>query len=284
MKKPILGSILIFFAVWALPLEGLDVGFRISGSLSTFSLSRVNGALEGWAEGWRREAESNPTWTFAPGSSVRIRTGFDFEGEILLSLTSRLALGISSGYAYGEVTEDDTALTVERPAGTFLHARPTKVSGVPLVASLHFKIPLTTSLSFDVRAGAGRIWAEYLHREANQKVTDAKYLYPVSQAASGRGAVFQAGVGLSYQLDPGLAVFIEAGARKARASAFEGETRQGDKGILYAYERYLPGVDYWQPQVEVLAAEPLGSDVRNVAQAEVDLSGLVFRLGIKIKF
>ncbi len=115
---------------------------RLSSGLWQMKLGEINDALTGWREGVKREADIDPNAQFIGGDVERLRLGMEFEAELVLSFSQWMKLGLSFGYAYASVNEEETLLTVEEAGALEERARPTKVSAYPLLVSGYFSLPL----------------------------------------------------------------------------------------------------------------------------------------------
>jgi hypothetical protein len=271
-------AVLLLLAL-APPSFGLTVHFKLSGSYSLLSLDDVNRSLSSWRDLMERRAAATPGWTYEGGNAGRARGGFDLEGELLLDLARRWAVGIGSGYTYGEASESSTGLSILQSSVPHIYARPTKITAVPLVLSGYRFWPLGRKFSLYIRAGMGWLWAKYADREAVRKASDTGFSYANSRSASGRGALALAGAGIKYAHDGSLGFFLEAVLRRAKVNAFG-----NGKETLYFFEEYDPGLEFWQAKMSLLAAAPAGDAFRSVQKAVVDYGGFVLRLGFFVKF
>jgi opacity protein-like surface antigen len=276
-----LGAVILLFAS---PARGLDIQMRLSSGLWQMKLGEINDALTGWSEGLKRESDSDPNAQFISGEVERLRLGMEFEAELIMSFSRWLKLGLSFGYAYASVTEEETLLTVEEAGTLEERARPTKVSAYPLLVSGYFSLPLGKKMAAYLRAGVGAVQARYVSREAQREVGGKKFLYPVYDNAKAGGLSYLGGLGLSYSFDRSLGFFVEAEARFARVDGLTGENKMEEKGTLYSYEEYLPQSGYWQPAMHVLAEAPGGADVRNIRETVVDFNGYSIKIGLLLKF
>jgi opacity protein-like surface antigen len=257
---------------------------RLSSGLWQMKLGEINDALTGWSEGLKRESDSDPNAQFISGEVDRLRLGMEFEAELMMSFSRWLKLGLSFGYAYASVNEEQTLLTVEEAGTLEERARPTKVSAYPLLVSGYFNLPLGKKMGAYLRAGVGAVQARYVSREAQREVGGKKFLYPVYDNAKAGGLTYLGGVGLSYSFDRSLGFFAEAEARFARVNGLTGENKLEEKGTLYSYEQYLPQSGYWQPTMHVLPEAPGGAEVRNIRETVVDFSGYSIKIGLLLKF
>lgn len=271
-------------AVMPRAASGVDFSFKLSGSYSYLKLDAVNQAIQGWSDYKRKEAAVTPGWNLESGGVKQLRGAVGLEGELVAAVLSRLALGVSYGYVYGELSEEDTSLYIKKGINIQISAYPAKVTAYPLVLSAYYFQPVGKKIQLYLRAGGGRLRARYVNREAQKLTTSVTYTYPAFQIATGRGTISQGGLGIKYALNDGLEFFLEAGYRRAEATGFDGENREGVKGKLYAYEEYRSEFDYWQPQMKILPAPPAGDAIRLPSEAVIDFSGAAVHLGVFIKF
>ena len=277
---------ILFLAVPVILASGLgavEFQFRLSGGLNYLGPKEVNSALKGWEDGLRKEAAAQG-WGIEGGLIPGLHRGFEFQAEFLFLLTPRVGIGFGSGYLYKETLEKDSPLTIVKGQSTFIYARPTKVSAVPLDLTAYYFFPLGPSFSLYLKAGAGYLSARYIDREASKKLEDSRFVYPTLAFAKAGGPSYQAGIGLSYRLEPFMGFFLEASGRRARPGVFNGENKAGAPGTLYYFEEYSPALDFWQARIQVLPEAPAGEEIRSAKNAEVDLSGATFRIGIYLKF
>ncbi len=263
---------------------GMEIQLRLSSGLRRLNPNETNLALAAWGERMAREASTLPGWSLESGKVPPLHLGFTFEGELTLFLTRRLALGLSTGYLYGDLSEEDTLLVVRQPDGTYDHARPTKVSGYPVTFLGYLVFPLGSKFDIYLKGGGGFIQAKYVDREAVRPEGQTKFSYSTLTMAEARRSTYLGGVGFDYRFDPSFGFFIEATMQSAQVSGFSGENEAGDKGTLYFFEEYVPQLDFWQATMRVLPEPPSGENYRSVQQATVDFSGFSVKIGMLVKF
>jgi hypothetical protein len=279
MRPAVLAVAILLLLAAALPSFGLTIHFKLSGSYSLLSPDDVNRSLSGWGDLMKKRAAATPGWTHEGGKAGRIRGGFDLEGELLLDIAPRWAVGIGSGYSYGVASESATALDILRSSVPYVYARPTKVTATPVVMSGYRFWPLGRKFSLYIRAGVGRLWAKFSDSEAVRKASDAGFSYSNARSASGRGTLALVGAGVKYAHDGSLGFFLEAAWRHAKVNAFGNGT-----GTLYFFEEYDPDLDFWQAKMSLLDEPPAGETFRSVQKAVVDYGGLIIKLGFFVKF
>lgn len=284
--KPI-RVLILFFLITLLFIprtHAVEVSLKLSGGRSFFKFQDINRLLNDWAVWKKKDTEAHNEWTYIGGNVSELHSGFDFAGEILVAITSRITVGIGAGYIYSELIEDKTALTIKRVAGTFLDVKPIKISALPLTISGYYFLPLSGSSRLYVMGGAGKIWGKYIEREGRRLTTKDNFNYQSFQRTSGRGSIVLAGFGFEYEFEPGMRFFFEGSGKICQISDFQGENNQEETGTLYYFEEYIQDFEMWQAKNQIKAAAPSGENFRSVQKATVDLSGLSIKIGLVIKF
>jgi len=285
MKKTKRAALILFLLLSSFSLSfGIEVSLKLSGGLSSLKLNDINRSLKDWEELWKNITLSMDDWEFAGGGARKFNVGYDFEGEIMVSLSSRFAASFGVGLIYGELAEEKSEVFIDTDSGTSSITRPTKVNARPLTLSGYFFYPLGKKLDVFVKGGAGLIWTKYVEREGGKSLTADTYSYWWHQEASAQGPVFLGGLGIIYRIDSSLGFFIEGGARWAKISGFQGDTPEGKEGDLYFFEEYDSDFDFWYAKYLILAEEPTGDNFRSVKKAVVDFSGFSAKIGLLIKF
>ena len=270
---------------WAvLPAGTAELHLKLGGGISLFSPDVINRAINDWGEANRLEAENRNTWSYLSGMDAGFDRGIEFEGELVLSLSSRFSLSVGSGFMYGELQPEDTEVRILKPLGETVLALPTTLSAVPLVASAYFFIPVHSRLRLFVRAGTGLVWATYVAREGSRRVTAEKFSYTREDSAKARRPIHLGGLGLDFLLESHVRFYLEGTYRRLRLSGFSGEGADGQSGTLFYLEEYSADQDFWQAKNLLLTQEPTGETVRAVRETEVDLSGFSLTLGVIIRF
>jgi opacity protein-like surface antigen len=266
------------------PVAGSEVRLRLSTGLDRPRLNNASLGVTGWADELRIRASTFSNLEFVGESLGNLKLGVGFEGELQLAFSRRLALGLSAGYAYSSLPEEDVMLTIIWDGVTYNHTKPAKMSAYPVIASGYLMFPLGPKFNVYLRAGAGLTTAKYVGREGLKKTDEAQFFYSLFETASGRRPTYIGGLGISYNFDSTFGFFVEAAARSGKVSGFSGEDNLGQPGRLYAYEEYVSDINYWQAKVHVLAAPPNGPNFRSVREASFDLGGYSARVGLSLRF
>lgn len=272
---------LLILAVFTYPLE---LGLKISGSLSYFNPEHINRNLHGQEEHMKKLALATEGWNYTEGKVKNLHFGTSFEGELLFSLSSRLSIGLGTGYIYAEATEEKTGLTIERSEDTLFAVQPIKINAFPLNLCGYYFFPLRNQLKLYIRGGAGLLWVKYIER-VGIWIKPANSFYQINyQNATAQGTSLFSGLGLRYEAYPDIHFFIEAEAKLSKISKFQGELGEGEKATLYFYEQYDPYLEFWQAKIILHKEKPSGDDIRAAEEVIVDLSGYSIKIGITIKF
>jgi hypothetical protein len=110
-------------------------------------------------------------------------------------------------------------------------------------------------------------------------------------SASATGFGGEAAFGGEWAVGRRTAFFVEAGLRMAGVDALDGENadsnsadeRLVETGALYYYRRFATdGNDY--PLVAVRSSPPAGTDFAGARRAEVNISGMSIRVGLRYRF
>ena len=277
----------VFFLVLSIAAAqsfGMEFSLKIAGGVSFIQPQEINTVLQSWEEYWITRAEQTNTWNYLGGEVSTLKLGYDFEIELIFTFTPRLAIGLSSGYVFSDVSEGATTLTIEKVLGTFDHVKPTKISAIPLILSGYYIQPVNSSLSLFFRAGGGPMWAKYFERDGNKNIDKESYSYTRSISASAQGQIYLLGLGIVFEAESGIRFFMEGSWRKATITGFSGENKQEETGALYYVEEYDSGLDLWQAKYQIFAEPPSGENYREVRQGTVNFSGFSVKIGIMIKF
>lgn len=280
IKKAI---VLSFFLIFAASSYGIEVNLKISGALCYLNLEHINRTLSDWEEWIKKAGPFYEVWNYKEGDVKKFHLATAFECELIFSITPRLAAGIGTGYIYGEIPDEKTALTLDKFTVTHVHVKPFKINAFPLNFSAHYFHTLGKKLKLFAKGGIGLAWAKYVDREGIE-ISEKKYSYYWQQDATAQGQVYFAGLGLIYDADPHYRFFIEGEVKLARISGFKGKTAEGEDGSLFYFEEYEPNLDFWQARIKILTETPTGENIRSAQETVADFSGFSVKIGILIKF
>lgn len=271
-------------AFLGIPSYGIDIFFRMSGSLSFSGFKDSNLALRGWEEYQKKDSQNIPGGLFLSSDMKKFGRGIDLEGEIIVFLKPRLAVGLGAGIAYNDLPEADAAVNVQASGTNLVLAYPEKAAASSIYFSGYYLWPVSPKLYFYLKGGMGFLAAKYIQNEARRKAQEANFVYLLTQTAASNGLFSHGGLGLNYQFESGFELFVEVAGRLARLSGFEGDLDPEHLGTLYYYEEYHSQLDLWKSTINLLAEEPSGENFRSVRKAVIDFSGISVKIGFQIKF
>ncbi|MCJ7679375.1 MAG: hypothetical protein MUP70_01495, partial [Candidatus Aminicenantes bacterium] len=154
-----------FIGIWLIFLLSgwtATVHIKLAAGLSSAEMTAINRNLQDWLAYHVRTTELNKNFEFMGGSVPVFRTFFNFDGELVFSLTNRLSLSVGSGFIFGEVSQEKTETIISRPAGTFNYVSPVQISAIPLTLDVSYSLPLLKRLQIYIRAGGGMVWTKYV--------------------------------------------------------------------------------------------------------------------------
>lgn len=274
--------VLSFFLFFAVSSYCFEVNLKISGALCYLNPEHVNRSLHGWEEWFKKGGPKG--WSYKEGKVKDLHSGISFEGEFIISFTRRFAAGFGTGYIYSELSEEKTAITIDRSKETFIFVRPIKINAFPLNLSAYYFFPLSEKMKLFIRGGTGIVWAKYVERQGRAESLEDEFNYNWKQEATAQGQAYFTSLGLIYEPDPFFRFFIEGEAKLAKLSGFHGETEEGENGTLFFFEEYNPNLKFWAAQNVLLKEEPSGDNFRSIQETVMDLSGFSIKIGILIKF
>jgi hypothetical protein len=216
-----------------------------------------------------------------PDNVGSIHFGRLYGAEFRHSLFRGLELAVGVEYFAGE-----KASTVPFKSGTPQVSYETKprVRVVPFNVSLLFypasSVYIKTGLDFSIAR------CEYYYRFVNGDLWQEW-----RGQADSVGLGYQLGIGAEWTLLGGVSVIAEGAYRNSRIGNLDGEETYREsgkkdtqtKGTLY-FIRSGPAADRTVPQVFIFADIPTGARVVEARKAELSLSGLSLRAGLKIAF
>jgi hypothetical protein len=207
--------------------------------------------------------------------------GFVIAGDIFLSLSPRLSLGVSVDYF--ESKKSSSAKYEKGSALNTLSVRP-QIRALPISLFISYS-PFPPLY---IKGGV-----EYYFARCN-------YFYRIEQGerwqewrgkADAWGLGFEGGVGVRWKFSSNLALFLEAMDRYAKVKGFEGKdtsvTSEGithtEDGRLYFFQLKIAEENTY-PLLFIREKKPTEAGVSEVRDATLNLSSVSLRLGIRIFF
>jgi len=272
------------FLILMPPARAVELRLRFSAAVEKLRYDNDDMGVTGWAEEIKLRTQSFSNLEFISQSVGTLKLGYGFEGELLFAFSRHFGLGLSGGYSYGSLPEEDVETMSIWDGVEYIHTKPAKMSAYPVIASGYLFFPFGQKLTLYLRAGAGLVFAKFVGREGLKEPEEANFFYTLFETAKAQRTAYLGGLGLSYNFDDAFGFFIEAAARSGKVDGFTGEDNLQQPGGLYSYEEYISDLGYWQYKIHVLPEAPGGGNFREVREASIDLGGYSVRLGLTIKF
>jgi len=253
--------------------HGPRLELRFMGGLNYFLNGDVNDGTQGWCDlesgfvtslGYSQTGEINP-----------IQKDFGLGGDLIISLSRRLGIGLGAEYIQGTETSE---LTFTNSVEVTMTNEP-KMRAIPIKLSLFLTQPLSKGINFCLHGGAGYYMTEFTY-DWTLGIPGNRDEIHYDTSANGFG--YHGGIGLEFYFNPNVALVIEGQGRYAKIQGFEGTAT----GIEGSYEAewdgtlyYVEGTEY--PNLLIREEEPTGYQLTR--EAIIDFSGFSLKVGIKIR-
>ena len=317
VKIAVLGTLLLGLPLMAFPVgeEGQVPKFslRLTAEGGSLAIGDLNTQLRSFNYNPEFDAirRDRPEDAMVDGVINTLNNYFArWEGELLIGLGRRLALGIAvSGSRIHKSDESLLKLTKNyvNPEYTYYQTleylyRPEFKAAAPLKLSLYYHLSPGARTSIYFFGGAGyyrgklseefRFWSTLLEDPPLPGSAEWTRRYWETELKSGIG--LHAGVGLESRLTARLALTLEVQGRYARIGNLRATQVYEDgyphyeesSGWLYYFTRenlFIWGVRHADIQVWEVPPDYSIEFINNVKKASLNLSGMSLRLGIKVK-
>jgi len=262
---------------------------KLSGGMGTFHGGDFNTAIDGVN---RKLSDLSALFDSATIRSLeRLKWGPDFSIEAIMDITPVLAASIGIGHLRRNV---DTvgALEVTGIGSSSLALKPT-FTAIPIELNVHYAIPFAPSFNVTFKAGGSYFLgkAEFSIRE-EEKLEEMLVAWDYSKGTGSAASLgLQGGIGLEYRLSEGIGLFLEATGRYAKLKNWDFDGRYEDslgtsqalKGTWYYADVYDESTEDYYSSILIEQENPSGWYLRNVRKAEINYSGLCFKVGVKIR-
>jgi hypothetical protein len=278
-------------------LAGGKISLRLWGGWAYLAAGNLNAGTQAFFDWGKTYFAPSPGATIEGGYDP-IHWGYEFGGDIVFELSPKIGVGIGAGYL--KMSRDappymmriiDAPLEFDQTVGT-------KISTIPIRASLFLSLPVSKKLDFAANAGVSYyLQAEY-HADWFVALPNAIFSGPASRLSTTAekktaGFGLQGGVGIEYKFIRSTGLFIEAQGQHAKFKGFEGTSTSvpGDYGgvlpsfsetgkLYYESVPMIPNSPRW---IMVQSAPPAGPEGKS-REAVVEFSGISFQAGVRIHF
>ena len=289
---------LIWLAAAALlivsPSLAETVSFRFAHAIPSIN----DGDINTWTNSYNSLWED---WQSAIGGTLSgefpaLKYKANFEIEVRIPIVSILSLSLSAGRLQSSA-EGTVSLNSEGDTQVETHFISNRVTATPIKIGLSLSIPITRfPLNVVISGGRHIVFVRYSSSENYDALfrapeKDYSYWYKKSKTFNSEALGFYAGLALELDLIRHLAVVVEGEQVWSQVDGFKGpysyedylDENSSGKASLYYYES-----DRWQmnQSYSVLEGhkERPEEGINNLRQGEINLSGIIFKIGLRLKF
>ncbi len=224
------------------------------------------------------------------GEIGNAKWGHELEGEFIYNITDRFGVGLGVGYIRKSIIRR-AELQVGTLARVSFEWEPVyKV--VPITLSGYYTLPIASKMNAYFKAGGGYYFATW-----DYKIREENELFGITLWSENEGTAkdsgfgFHGGVGLEYSISQSFALFVEGTGRYVNLKNWDVDNlyrdafgSQKDTGTFWYLEEYEEATSKYYPSLELGDEEPSGPGIKNARKAEISLSGVVFKFGVKFRF
>ena len=276
------------------------LSIRFSGGMNYLLLADINKCLSSVNNNktfkyWR---ETDPSRI--DGKIAQLNSWLpDWEAELMININPIIGVGIATSGAFNRQNESSLTYTYEGSAGNQITAigyEPEIQVSMPIKLSVYYALHPRKSRNIFFTAGIG-YYEGRMKEYFKYEVTDPSGGYGWStrywETDNKYSLGFHGGVGMEYFLTKNLTLVMEACGRYVRINDFKARTRYETSdslyieraGSLYYFTMYDDGIGARYADLEVWEKPPELSiwDIDDVRKAALNLSGVLLRIGIRIK-
>ena len=224
------------------------------------------------------------------GEIENAKCGPEFEGEFIYNLTEHWGLGLGVGYVRKSI-ESGAELQVGAYARVSFDWEPVyKV--IPLTLNGYYNFSVASKMNAYVKGGVGYYFATWDYKIRQENELLGITVWDENEGtAKDSGLGFHGGLGFEFSLSDSAAIFVEGTGRFVNLKNWDVDNvnrtalgSEKDTGAFWYIEEYEEDTGKYYPSLELSDEEPSDPDFRNVRKAEISLSGIVFKVGIKFSF
>ncbi len=258
-----------------------EIQLKFSGGVNWISGSDFNAFARG------QNTLFAQWYTNIQGNRTEFGSAPLFQAEAVSYFSPSLGVGLGLG-AFGMSRNDKVAFTWSNEPGEIQYR--SKLTVVPVTLSLHYRSRMADRLTLNGHAGLG-VYLSRLDIFERHFFQSGPHHYTSDFKGDVRGTFgLQAGVGLEYELSSRLAVFISGGLRVASYRPISGQatTNLDDPSVswsdLHQSGNYYFFDYYSYPYMVFGQTAPVpDSEISNVRKADINLTGAIITMGVRIK-
>lgn len=226
------------------------------------------------------------------GEMENAKWGLDLEGELVFSLSKNFGVSLGAGYLVRKI---DSLVEIRLEpiiSGSFLWEP--KYTVIPITLSGYYYLPVASKANVFFKGGIGYYFAKINFTTREELVIPGE-LNEWNQndgEAKDNGFGFHGGLGFEYNISRSVALYAEGIGRYVNFKDWEVDNTYRDSsgytlkqsGAFWYEEEFDGSTGRYYPSLTISEQRPSSPWVRNARKAEIDLSGLSFRIGVRIRF
>ena len=232
------------------------------------------------------------------GEMKRLHFGTDLGGELRLDVSPKFALSIGTGYISGKnksYFEYRGPFPFHMPLDNTQHyTLVPEIKAIPLELGIYYTRAFQSRINLLFTAGIGYYFSKAslykLHWSSAYGSILVIYTKEEKYNLSSNIFGLYGGIGFEYNIASNLALVLEVQGRYAQAnpkgtrisSVWELPWEE-EEGSFYIGERNSEDYGRYCPDLIISPSKPTGDEFQYVKKAVLDLSGIAFRVGIRIK-
>jgi hypothetical protein len=276
---------ILFIVPLSVMADNMKLEFRLSGGIAFPSIldpDSMRRSYDRYLSDFAREEGRSRT-----GSLEEIGPGYEFQGEILIRLGEKFALGAGLGYVH--VQSRGNSVELASPASVINILLEDKGAVIPIMINGYYFFPLSSRVRVSLMAGIGYYLAGWNRHRSISERNGFEYSEDGTIDLTSQKIGYQTGIGLEWDISRRFSLLIEGFGRYARISGFNSDWSYEEDGYsdsghgkFYYYEWFDSSSDEWYASSSTSALTP-AANIRNVREAVINFSGFSLRAGIKVR-
>jgi hypothetical protein len=281
MKNALAGACIFLLA--AALVQGQPFSLKLSAGMIWINGDDYNIGVESFT----RYVREN--FKLLSGGLDTLDSAPDLQAELILSFGRHLGIGLGAGY-FG--AKKDSPMIGRFNSDTQEFKYKPKLSVVPVFVNVHYQVAILPKLDLDIFAGASFYSVKFnFDQDVKSDILSAESSSRFESNPTAFGC--QGGLGLSFEVTPGVSLIADACFRLAKTHELKGNWTyhysssygysydySGPAYLWYYFENYGSGY----PTIQVSSQDPTEPDYTDVRKAVLNLSGFSAVAGIKISF
>jgi len=216
--------------------------------------------------------------------------GPEFEGEFIFSLNEKFGLGLGVGYI--RRSEESLGQMELLPLARGSLSWAPEFTAIPILLSGYYTLPIAKKLNAFFKVGIGYYFSKlkYVNREETEVLGIVLWNQDQGEAKDS-GFGFHGGIGLEYGISQSIAFFVEGMGRYANFEDWDVDNISSNpwgssemSGKFWYVEELNPMTNKYYTSIELSPQIPSDTGLRNVRKMAIGISGIVFKLGIRVRF